>query len=163
MRLWSHWSPSFFKLMLWTQRQVIATTNPQEPRANNSLSTDLPRTLGLCPAQQLEVLSQSANLVSFLPLMPSSRVGVGVFLSCVFGCLHFPDGFAFWPSSGFFTTTDLIHLFPIFSLHTFVQRLAEGIPVSLNQGRTPSSLFNVVDIYQSLRCLHLFSSQRQLV
>ena len=35
--------------------QVIATTTPQEPRANNSHSNDLPRTLGLCPAQQLDL------------------------------------------------------------------------------------------------------------
>ena len=56
-----------------------------------------------------------------------------------------------------------VHLFPIFSFDAFVQRMAEGIPVGFNQERTPSFLFNVVDIYQSLRRPHFFSSQRQLI
>ena len=33
--------------------------------------------------------------------------------------------------------TGVMHVFPIFSFDAFVQRLTEGIPVSINQGRAP--------------------------
>ena len=46
----------------------------------------------------------------------------------------------------------------VFSFGALVHRLAEGMPISINQGRTPSSLFNLVDNHVRLRGPHFFSS-----
>ena len=46
-----------------------------------------------------------------------------------------------WP---FLDAWDSVRLRTTFSFDAFVQRLAEGTPVSINQVRAPSFLFNVV-------------------
>ena len=46
---------------------------------------------------------------------------------------------------------------------SLLQRLTEGIPVVINQRRTPSFFCNVVDIDICLRCSHVLSSQRQFI
>ena len=80
--------------------------------------------------------------------------GVVVFFSCILGCLpSFSRGFCFLgllplldPDSPARFFVNIKKLSPVFSLDAFLQRLTEGVPVHIHQGRTPPLLFNVVDI-----------------
>ena len=96
----------------------------------------------------------------------ASRI-IKLFLS-VLGCFHGPQGFCLlgllkllYTHSPTHYLVGVKHFFPVFSFDAFVQRLTEGIPVSINQGR--AFRLNVLDIYQRLRGIHFFSPRSQLI
>ena len=105
--------------------------------------------------------SHNSNHVLFLLeiVFFASRI-VKIFLH-VFGCFYCQQSFCL---QGFFTPTALlISLYdsyissqssPSMPLYNAWQKA----PVVINQVRAPSFWFNVVDIYQSLRGIHSFSS-----
>ena len=96
----------------------------------------------------LRCFSQGANLVSFLPRMLSSRVGSLYSSPASLAAFIFQKGFSFlgflWllhPHSPAHFFVGIIQLSPVFFFDAFVQRLTEGVPVIINQGRTPPLLF----------------------
>ena len=117
------------------------------------LSTDFPHTF-LCFVQRnnwvLEVFlpQLQSSLISSQNVLFASRI-INSSLP-VFGCFHGPQGFCLlgllrllYTHSPTHYLVGVIHFFPIFSFDAFVQHLAEGIPVSINQGRAPSFQLNV--------------------
>ena len=157
-------------------------------RSDPTLSPDIAALLpqGLEPTliltfNTLECFVQRSNwiLEMLLPQLQSRFISaqnvffatwiIKLFLS-VFGCFDGPQSFCLLGLLRFLYThspahylVGVIHFFPIFSFNAFVQRLTEGLPITISQGRAPPFRFNVVDIGQRLRGLHFFSHQCQLI
>ena len=104
-----------------------------------------------------EVLCQNCDIVSFLPLMLSLRVGSQFSSPASVAAFIFQRAFAFWTSCGCFTTHSPAHFFvgvvklsPVFSFDAFVQRLTGGVPVIISQERTPPLLFLSFSMWSTL-------------
>ena len=87
-------------------------------------------------------------------------------ISPVFGGLHFPESSRFltfiWLPYSHFSVV-LVQFLPFAAFSTFVDRLAQGMPVSVYQKRSPPVLRNVIDIDARFLGANFFCSERQFL
>ena len=110
--------------------------------------------------------SHSSSLVCLLPKIFSLRAGSQNSSPMSLAASMAPRAFAFLTFTRLFGSCSLAHfsvvlvrILPVAAFNSFVNYLAEGMPLSVNQGRSPSVFLNVVNVDAGLLCSSFASSQ----
>ena len=108
---------------------------------------------GFCPAQDMFFASWIITILTPVP-----------------GPFQCPQSFRFMTLTRCFSSSRLAHfsvvtlqLFPFFSFNSFVNCLAESVPVHMDQRQSPPLKLNMLCVDESALHTHLISSQYQLI